>query len=169
MKRFSCLQYLLAVVACSGMLLPASALAAHPAPSPVVDIALQEGGLLLGQVMSPEGLAQVAEPVSIRRGGEEVLRVATDTRGAFTAEGLRGGIYTLATSQGASTFRLWSAGTAPPSAQPQVLLVSGTDVVRGQLPGFGREGILRNPWVLAAIVATAIAVPIAVSDDNNAS
>jgi len=51
-------------------------------------------------------------------------------------------------------------GTAPPAAQPGALLVAGKGPVRGQTGPIGYW--LGNPWVLAALVAVAVTVPVAI-------
>jgi hypothetical protein len=69
-------------------------------------------------------------------------------------------------------YRLWAEQTAPPAANDGVLVVHGDDAVRGNSCnpcGGGLLGVLANPWVLAAIVAAAIAIPLALDDDDDAS
>jgi hypothetical protein len=168
MKRFTLTHGMAAAIACLGIVLPHEALAAPPAAAGITDVALRDGGTMVGAVYSAEGLPQAGQLVSVQTSGREVARTTTDDHGRFTAEGLKGGVYQLVTTDGMSTYRVWSAGTAPPAAQPAALVVTG-DVVRG----FGHHGgigaWLSNPWVLAAIVATAIAVPIALNDDDSTS
>ena len=57
--------------------------------------------------------------------------------------------------------------TAPPAAQSAALLVSGSDVVRGQNGGLVYW--LTNPWVLAGLIAAAIAIPIALNNHGSSS
>jgi hypothetical protein len=45
-------------------------------------------------------------------------------------------------------------------------VLPNTNVVRGQFGGGGMLGWLANPWVLAAVVAAAIAIPLALDDDD---
>jgi hypothetical protein len=158
-----------AAIACLGIVTPQAALAGPPAASGVADVALRDGGTLVGAVYSAEGLPQSARLVSVQSNGKEVVRATTDEHGRFVAPGLKGGVYQLVTTEGMSTYRAWSEGTAPPAAQPAALVVTG-DVARGfGHHGGGLGGWLSNPWVLAAIVATAIAVPIALNDDDSSS
>lgn len=168
MKRFNLTHGMAAAIACLGIVLPQAAMAAPPAASRIADVALRDGGAMIGAVYSAEGLPQADQLVSLQTNGREVVRTKTDEHGRFIADGLKGGVYQVVTAEGVSTYRAWSPGTAPPSAQPAALVVNG-EVVRG----FGHHGTLghwlSNPWVLAAIVATAIAVPIALNDDDSSS
>lgn len=159
------------------MLLPASAFAAAPAPAVTNDVALRTGGLLLGQVVDQQGVAKAGIPVSIQFAGKEVVSTTTDSNGVFAAKGLRGGQYQLLTPQGGSVCRLWAADTAPPAARPAALVVFGDQVVRGQgeVPPCPPSGGPMNSWVgwmkahpylVAGTVAAAIAIPLALADDD---
>jgi len=171
-------------VAALGLVLPQSAIAAVPvsaapvAKSPVDnlpggamnDIALQPGGVLLGQVVDPQGVAKAGAPVTIEYAGREVAKTTTDERGVFAAQGLRGGAYKITTAEGSSACRLWAADTAPPSARPAALVVAGDDLVRG-VPGGGvfqswKEWCMAHPYITAGTVATLVAVPIIIADDD---
>ena len=101
------------------------------------DVALRDGGVLVGQIVNPQGVAKAHANVSIRYANHEVVRTTTDANGVFAAKGLRGGQYQILTDEGMNTCRLWAAGTAPPAARPAALVVSGDPVVRGQYYGGG--------------------------------
>lgn len=172
MRKSTLTHTLAAAVACLGTLLPHSALAAGPADIGISDVALHEGGRLIGAVYTVEGLPEQGAVVSIQTRGREVARTTTDEHGRFTAEGLKGGIYHVATTRGVAMYRAWAAGTAPPAAEQAALVVTGEpDVARGQFGG--SSGWMCNPWVQATILATAIAAPIIPSafddDDDSAS
>ena len=160
-----------AAVACLGMMLPAPALAVGPAANVGTDVALRAGGMLVGQVVDPQGVAKAAAPVSIRYGQHEVVQTTTDANGVFAAQGLRGGQYQLVTENGVSVCRLWAVDTAPPAARPAALLVCGDQAVRGQWSG-GPMGdwvgwVKAHPYITAGVVAAAIAIPIALADDDD--
>jgi len=172
MKRNS-LGVMAAAVACLGTMLPPSAFAASPI-APATDVALRSGGLLVGQVVDPQGLAKAGTVVLIRQGEHEVVRTTTDANGVFAAQGLRGGHYQLQTQDGACDCRLWAADTAPPAARPAALVVSGNEVVRGQFgPAASMVGWMKaHPFITAGFVAAAIATPLAFidsEDDDNGS
>jgi Carboxypeptidase regulatory-like domain len=172
------LSTLTATVVCIGLVLPPMAVAQQPSlpqpsqqPQPLFrtsDVALQQGGLVVGQVLNSAGAPQPGALVAIRYADREIVRTTTDKNGVFAAQGLRGGQYQLVTENGQSICRFWAAGTAPPAAQQTALIVSGENVVRGQYPGPVHdwvEWIKVHPYITAGVVATAIAVPIALSDD----
>jgi hypothetical protein len=147
-----------ATVACMGMILPPSAMAAAPARPATggSDIALRDGGLLVGQVVDAQGVAKANAKVSVRFANHEVVSTTTDKNGVFAAKGLRGGQYDLLTEDGVSTCRLWAAG----------------DVVRGQGPVNNWVTWMKaHPYITAGTVATAIAVPVVLAnvddDDDN--
>jgi hypothetical protein len=149
------------------MVVPPSAFAATPVAQPG-DVALRDGGLLVGQVVDTQGVPQAGAVVTIRQGEHEVVRTTTDQNGTFAAKGLRGGQYQLETENGISTCRLWAADTAPPAARQSALVVSGNDVVRGQFGGGGVLSWVRaHPYITAGIVAAAIATPLAFIDDDD--
>jgi hypothetical protein len=149
------------------MMLPTSALAAVP-PSAAknTDVALRSGGLLVGQVVDQQGVAKANTPVSIQFAGKEVARTTTDADGVFAAKGLRGGQYQIVTPQGMNDCRLWAAETAPPSARPAALVVSGNQVVRGMPGGGVVDWVKAHPYLTAGTVAAAIAIPLALADDD---
>jgi hypothetical protein len=158
-----------AAIACVGMVLPTSAMAATPAAAAAnSDIALRTGGLLVGQVVDQQGVAKAGTPVSVQFAGKEVVNTTTDANGVFAAKGLRGGQYQLVTPQGGSVCRLWAADTAPPSARPAALVVSGNEVVRGSGPGGAWVGWVKaHPYITAGTVAAAIAIPFALASDDS--
>ena len=80
----------------------------------------------------------------------------------FAFKGLQQGVYQVVAAKGHQAYRVWPEKIAPPSAQPGALIVAGNGTVRGQLGMRGFRNLLANPWVVAAIVATAIAVPVAI-------
>ncbi|HVT26684.1 MAG TPA: carboxypeptidase-like regulatory domain-containing protein [Lacipirellulaceae bacterium] len=159
-------------VACLGMVLSQSAMAAAPAAGALNDVALRAGGLLVGQVVDQQGVAKAGMPVSIQFAGKEVAKTTTDKNGVFAAQGLRGGQYQLVTPTGGTVCRLWAPNTAPPSARPAALVVSGNQVVRGQgVDGGGPMHswvgwVKTHPYITAGTVAAAVAIPIALADDD---
>lgn len=156
------------VLAMIGLSLPTQLLAAAPTPnSPaVVDVALADGGVLQGLVVTPQGSPKANTPVALRNGEQELGAATTDQSGRFAFSGLRGGVYQLATTDSLGVVRVWSPRTAPPSAQQGIMLVSDEGVVRGQMSLRGMGGVLSHPWVMAGVIATAVAVPVAIHNAN---
>lgn len=154
-------------LAAIGFLLPQPLLAANPAPkAPVTDVALRDGGLLVGQVVDEQGAALGGVPVSLKYQDRELVVGKTSKDGTFGFKGLRGGVYQIAAAQGRGVYRVWTVGTAPPAAQEGALVVSGENVVRGQ-DGGGFRAFITNPLVIAGVVATAIAVPVAIHNSRH--
>jgi len=170
MKDIGLLNGVIIGLATVGMLIPAPLLAAGPAKPVVVDVALRDGGVLLGQVVDPQGAAKAGAAVSVRYEDRELVTTSADPDGYFAVKGLRGGVHQVATQEGHAVYRLWAPGTAPPAAQDGVLLVAGSDVTRGQWGGGGGlKTFLANPLVITGIVATAVAVPVALHNSRSSS
>lgn len=166
-------------VACLGLLLPTStANAQTPAaetkttattsttaserPKPAVtDVTLRDGGTLFGIVVDGQGAPAGESDVTVSQAGKVVTRARTNKSGQFSAAPLKGGVYQVATTHGSSTLRVWDAQTAPPASRPAVLLVDSAEVVRGQIPF--RQLVFSDALILGAIIAAAIAIPIAIA------
>ncbi len=157
------------------------------------DVALNASNALVGQVVNTMGHGIANAPVRIANQTGTVAETTTDSHGYFQTVDLQGGVFQVSSIGTNALYRVWADQTAPPSASHGVLLVlSDTDVARGQCPdgscgpggypvdpnggyyegipgagaGHGLLGLLANPWVVAAAVAVAIAVPLALDDDN---
>jgi hypothetical protein len=171
-------------VASAGMLFPQVAAAekaaspaektASPAAAPggaavrAHDVALQPGGILAGRLVDAQGTAQPGTVISVQYGEREVARTTTDAQGLFAARGLRGGQYLIVTPTGYSFYRLWAEGTAPPTAQPEAVVVARPDVVRGQF-GYGMawvDWMGNHPYLTAGTIAAAIAIPVALAAND---
>jgi hypothetical protein len=151
-----------------GLCLPELALAASPEPATpaVVDIALADGGVLHGQVVDLQGSSTTGVPVSVRNQNQEIIRTTTAKDGRFTVQGLRGGVYQVAAGEGQGVYRLWTANAAPPSAQRNVIVFTQNGAGAG---AGGLKMFLANPIVIAGVVATAIAVPVALANSSPSS
>lgn len=174
MKCFK-IQLAAAAFACASMLVSPVALAAPVAkqarPS---DIALRDGGVLVGQVTTPQGTALAGAPVSIKQNGREVIRVATNAKGEFTVAHLKGGVYQVAAPGYQCSFRLWAPRTAPPAASNGLMAVAGDQAVLGNHGGAGpfatvSSWVATHPIMTAGIVAAAVAIPLAIDDDDKGS
>lgn len=161
-------------LALAGLCLPQSLFAAtaEDTSAGIIDVELRDGGLLLGQLVDPQGIPKAETPVNLLDGSKKLAEARTDAEGYFAFRGLRGGVYQVTGAEGIGAYRLWTPGTAPPSAQAGALVIAGEDLVRGQLRSFGRNAgswlrfQLARPVVLVGLTATAIAVPIALSTRN---
>jgi hypothetical protein len=158
-------------LAVAGLCLP-PVVSAEPAPAPAVsDIALADGGVLHGQVIDLQGGNNVGVPVSVRSQNQEIARAVTAKDGRFSVQGLHGGVYQVAAGQGQGIYRLWAANTAPPASQNSAIVY--TQNCPGGGGGAGGGGglkmLLANPIVITGLVATAIAVPVALSNSGSSS
>ncbi len=140
------------------------AIAAGVGEAPTIrDVALQQDGLLVGQVLSKEGTPVAGVPVTIARENRVLGTATTNEQGIFAFRGLKGGVYQLTSANGVAAYRVWHPQTAPPGASPAALVVAGEDAVRGQL-GAGCLGMfLSRPLVIAGIIGAAIAIPLAIA------
>ena len=155
-----------------GVLVPQLAFAADssvPQARPqeaMVDVALFDGGVLVGQVMDCQGAVLPGCDIALAQNGQVLAQGKADEAGRFAFSGLNGGVYQLATAQGSTIFRVWTKEAAPPAAQQAALVVNGDGVQRAQLNG-AIVNLLSNPWVLAGLVTTAIVVPLVLDDDKS--
>jgi hypothetical protein len=118
----------------------------------VDDVALAGGGRLEGLLLDPRRVPQSGVCVVLRRSGRQVGRFVTGRAGEFVMTGLRGGLYQLVTPRYSRLVRLWTPGTAPPSARQAAVLVVPHTVVRGQSPRpkrFSSDALLLGTIVTA--------------------
>lgn len=158
---------MVAAVGC-GVVAPERLLAAAPAgPAPLVrDIALSDGGRFIGQLVDGEGTPVADADVLVLQNELQVASTRTDSSGAFAFQGLRSGVHQVAAGNSVNVVRFWAPNTAPPSANSRIMMVSDQLVARGNRGG-AVVRFLTNPWVLAGGVAAAIALPIALNNDDD--
>jgi hypothetical protein len=150
------------VLATCGLLVPASAVESIAEVSreatAVHDIALQQGGTLVGQVVNPQGKPLAEVDVVLHHQGKLVAQTNTDEQGVFQVTGLQGGTYSLRAGDQTAVYRLWAHRTAPPSARNGLLMVQG-DAVRAQLFGLADQygpGV----WLVGGMIGTVIAISV---------
>jgi hypothetical protein len=180
MKFVRLVRGMLSSLAVLGMCSPNVSLAAGPDAKPAVaDVALADGGLLRGQVVDPHtGVVAANLPVTVRMQDQIVASTRTDAAGRFAVQRLRGGVHQIIAGDSQGMYRFWSPGTAPPSAQVDaVVYLEPAAPARPNVPITytygGRDGgfkmLLTNPIIVGAVIATAIAVPIVLSQRHHAS
>lgn len=166
MKNVNTLTRMMVVLAVVGLCFPSAAFCSVPQEKPkVVDVAMLNGNVLVGQLVNSNGKGVSDTQVLLQQDNKTVVTLKTDKQGVFAVKGVPGGVYQLATKDTQGVYRLWAPQTAPPTAQKGVLLVSGNGVVRGQY-GSHLRNMLANPWIVAGIVACAVAIPVAIHNSN---
>ncbi len=145
MRTFRIVRRAAVGLACLGTMLPQSgafAEAPQVLPQPkavaapaIIDVALTNGGTMTGAVVKADGSAVEGAVVTMRQGTQQVAQVVTDSNGRYAVTNLRAGVYQVAAGQDQSIYRVWAPETAPPSARPAAVLVTGQQVVRGQFGG----------------------------------
>jgi hypothetical protein len=96
------------------------------------DVVLDDQGLLHGTLTNAQGHPQAATELVIRRGGNLLTTIKSQTDGRFVVRDLRPGLYEINTDRSYGLFRVWTPQSAPPVAQPAALIVQRTSVIRAQ-------------------------------------
>ena len=104
--------------------------------SGVVDVALQEDGVIRGRVLKTDGSPVDGSRVVLKKGDRVVAAVISEADGQFKIKGLTSGVYQIETPTGHGVYRFWTSDAAPPSAMRQALLVSKEPVLRSQFRVF---------------------------------
>jgi len=137
---------------------------------PIIDVELQSDGCFVGRVTKSDGQPAPNAAFSVSNNRGVVVRGCADQQGLVTVHGLQGGVYQFVVGTESHLLRLWSGGTAPPSAIREVLLVQEASVVRAQWAAPRRLNNLarrikfgaRNPLVFGAVLTTAVGAPVIV-------
>jgi hypothetical protein len=167
MKNVSILAKTMFAIAALGLCFPSVAISSPPAEKPqVVDVALLNGNVLVGQLVDSNGKGVAEAQVQLQKQNKTMVTLKTDKQGVFAVKDVPGGVYRLAAAKTQGVYRLWAPKTAPPTAQKGALMVTGNKVVRGQY-GNGFRNMLANPWIVAGIVACAVAIPVAIHNSNS--
>lgn len=161
--------FFLAFVAALGLIFPFQAFAAPQAGQKTVvridDVKLHKNGSLYGVVLTSALKPASNSFVTIQQGKKVLARTKTNEKGGFGFAGLNSGVYQLVSPEGYQTVRVWNGKVAPPSASPQAVLVN--DTVRAQMGMQGLKVFLSNPFVIAGIIATAVAIPVAIHNSGS--
>lgn len=183
MTAFNSHRRFVVVLACLSLALPnfgRTAAAETPSIPVTRDVQLDKDGCLRGQLVDREGHPVAHAWVGLRKGQDQPRYVRSTEEGSFEFAEMQGGVYQLFSAEVGGLYRVWTAKTAPPSSQPAIMLVTG-DAQRGQAYcppprqmglGAGHYGgaimrTLNNPWIIGGAIAAGIAIPIAVSNNDN--
>lgn len=83
----------------------------------IADLALQDGGVLNGHLISVQGNALANADVAVYQRGQRVATKKTAADGKFQIAGLRPGVYDVVAADTRKQYRAWAPGTAPPNAK----------------------------------------------------
>jgi hypothetical protein len=162
---------LLAAFALCGMVCPSLALAGDPSAvnvsSTVLDVKLDADNLLHGTAMTAAGNVQAGALVTLAQGNQSLATAQANHEGRFAFRLAKGGVYQLAVGERVVLCRVWSERLAPPAAKQQLLVVTDTQLARGQRP-LG-EVLFSTPVLIGVVIAAAVAIPLAIdsSDDDS--
>jgi len=165
-KSLRTIGFTVAWMACFGWLLPVpDGFASDAAPQagaarrPVADVRVDKEGTLRGKLVDPSGQPLQDRVIALQRDQQVLGSVKTNEQGEFVFPRVRGGVYQMRVKDRAVQCRVWPRNVAPPAARARLLIVTGDPVVRGQQP---IGAIFSNPLFIGAVLAAAIAIPIAV-------
>lgn len=124
----------------------------------ILDVSLHESGTLYGRLVD-----QQQRPIASRRvevqalhTGAALTSATTDEDGWFRINGMRGGIYKLASATDAGMIRTWAPRTAPPKAHQAVQMVSA----HKQQPPVGGTVVYDDPsgvrWGRVALIGLGV-------------
>lgn len=155
-------------IVCIGLILPQAVMAAPAAPKVQInDVALANGGMLIGQVVDQQGLGKAGVQVVVLQQGRQPVHALTDRAGNFRIVGLSGGTAQVVTEGGQGVYRLWTANAAPPVAQSRAMLIANGQVVRGQGYCDPCSGGGIGQWILPALAAGGIIAGVVVATSNS--
>jgi len=116
---------------------------APAAQAATADIALWNGGTLLGQVVNHNGQPVSGIVVSLQYSGSQIAQAVSNEEGTFSVRGLRPGEHQVIISGQTNTYRLWPAKSAPEGVRPRLTLATPRRIVLGQLGSATPGG---RPW-----------------------
>ena len=130
-----------------------------------MELQLGADASLTGKLVDTQGKALAKVDVQVAgKHGRTIVR--TDDNGVFRLTGVKVGEYSISVGSKTQIVRVWNAATAPPQAAKAALFVVG-NTIRGQQHNsmFG-PGNAAKAWIIGAGIAAAIAIPLALDDDD---
>ena len=170
MKKFSLLKGAAVGLACLGMALPQTTMAASPVAAPVAakvqiaDVSLTNA-TLTGKVVNAQGQLLEGSVIKISQGNQEIATTVAGQQGEFAFRNLSTGVYQISTGQTQAAVRLWEGNAAPPTAKKNILLVNGptTRAQFGSLPRLTTTQMI----IIGGVITTAIVVPIVLNNNDD--
>ncbi len=153
-------------------------------PKPL-DVSLNDQNQLVGRVVNQQGTGLNGATVHVRRHQKHIASVKANEEGVFHTGPLTGGVYQVAVAGKTVELRVWQGAAAPPRAAKLATVIVGPTVRAQSCTNVGcslancdgscgraaglANGPLRfmfHPLVIGAAVAAAIAIPLALDDDD---
>ena len=138
---------------------------AKPQAKSISDVKLDAAGYLHGMVVDLQGTPVGNATVVVSQGKRDLATVRTDRLGRFSAGPLGRGAYLMKSGGQSRAVRAWTPEMAPPSAGQLALLITGSEVIRGQMPL--EDFFASDAFVITALVAAMIAIPIALHNSGS--
>lgn len=140
------------------------------------DLSLNQNGLLMGQVLDPQGKPIASAKVWLLDGVGQPTAAQTDRSGRFAYQQVKPGVYYLQTGNQVRVCRVWTHRAAPPKSLASLLMVADESTVRAQMgpPTMLNSFVQRSKKFFAhpagmvtAGVLLATPIAIAASDDDD--
>jgi hypothetical protein len=136
-----------------------------PIKRTIDNIVLHEGQLR-GALVDDAGKGVPDAPVLIGQDGKLLKELRTDQDGRFRFDVAKPGLFQVVSHGSAAAYRTFPAEQAPAGAKQGVIHQVDPQVARGGSPA-GLFSCLANPIFLALLIGAAIAIPLALDDDDN--
>lgn len=170
MKKLGGLRLFLCGIAIVTWLIPGVSLGDPPVSDAAIpqyrlsrDVQLDENGVLNGQLINIAGQPVANMSIVIRHRNRLLDTSTTNADGEFHLDVQKTGAYLIQVGGMQISCRCWTAIAAPPAATGDLVLMAPKRTVRGQRPF---ADVITNPLFIGAVIATAIAIPIAVSTSD---
>lgn len=134
----------------------------------VQQVVLQPDGRVHGMLVDQAGRGVSDAPVVIGEEGKLLKQLRTDAEGKFVWKEARVGAFQVVTPERATVYRVWPSDNAPKDAKPAIIQTVDPTIARGASHG-PLVTFLTNPIFLALLVAAAIAIPLALDDDDDSA
>lgn len=146
------------------LLLASIATAAEQSRPAVSDVALQQDGVLRGQVVSTAGTPQAKLQVVLIKNGKVLAATQTNAKGEFAVADVSPGVYQIESPHAGGVYRVWDQRSAPPVAKSGVFMVGDSNVVRGKGAGGGAD---YGPALRGAVAGGLAGAGLAIALDHN--
>ncbi|MEM7314614.1 MAG: hypothetical protein AAF497_15820 [Planctomycetota bacterium] len=112
-----------------------------------LDVVMTGSGELVGHIVNAAGKPVGDSKVILSSGQKMVGQTETNERGAFRFKlpSRSGGSYVVSTAKSQVACRVWMGGTEPPAAK-RMLLLTESELVRGQYAQSGCNYFGNSPW-----------------------